>query len=36
MGSAVGAMELAGNAADSPIVKRKSTPTGSLFVTYSY
>ncbi|KAF1046046.1 MAG: hypothetical protein GAK35_01160 [Herbaspirillum frisingense] len=32
----VGAMQLTGDAGDSPIVKRKTAPVGSVFVTYSY
>lgn len=34
--ASAGAMQLAGDAGDSPIVKRKTAPVGSVFVTYSY
>ncbi|WP_222428638.1 MipA/OmpV family protein [Herbaspirillum sp. SJZ099] len=34
--ASVGAMQLAGDAGNSPIVKRKTAPMGSVFVTYSY
>ncbi|MFJ3045984.1 MipA/OmpV family protein [Herbaspirillum chlorophenolicum] len=34
--ASAGAMQLTGDAGDSPIVKRKTAPVGSVFVTYSY
>lgn len=34
--TSAGATQLAGDAADSPIVQRKTSPTGSLKVTYSF
>lgn len=34
--ASAGAMQLTGDAADSPIVQRKTSPTGSLKVTYSF
>ncbi|WP_343582939.1 MipA/OmpV family protein [Herbaspirillum sp.] len=34
--ASAGAMQLAGDAGNSPIVKRKTAPMGSVFITYSY
>lgn len=34
--ASAGVMQLTGDAGDSPIVKRKTAPVGSVFITYSY